>query len=382
MPTFHKVNLIRHVAASFYDEFGSLSQATAALGFMKEESPMSRAIQICIAIFVISFSDVSYTAEYSGLPVKYEMLPKETVQLIPIEVTTDQFKARLKAGGTIVFDGNEFVLDPPDPTKKSTAFIAVDRLELKNGAKIITNGNRLVVLANTIASDNGQIVSFKDAEGTARAGAVASSAPGSAGNPGSPGLSGGVVSLHVVQGVEGQLKVVLRGQFGGAGSAGKDGAQGPGGGKGADAQDGPGGWLTPGWCKSGGQPGGAGGKGYAGGAGGPGGPGGEGGYFELVNVGASPTPAAAYRFEAPGGKAGPHGQPGEGGPGGPGGGGGNGSTWCGGGPPGPPGPQGDRGTVPAEPSPDGVAGKDIVKNLDLEVAIRTSIIANVRPSDK
>ncbi len=334
--------------------------------------PKRTLIAFILSALIVSFG--MSAAEFSGLPVKYSMLPKEAVQPIPIEITTDQFKARLKAGGTIVFDGNEIILDPPDPTNKSTAFMAIDRLEHKNGAKIITNGNRLVLFANTIASENGQIVSFKDTNRTAAAGAPANSAAGSSGNPGSPGLSGGLVSLHAIQGVEGRLTISLYGQNGGAGSEGVAGGQGPAGSRGADAQDGPGGWLTPGWCARGGQNGGQGGKGYAGGAAGAGGPGGEGGVFELINVGSSPLPAAAYKFEAPGGTGGPHGQPGGGGSGGPGGPGGNGSAWCKGGSGGPQGPPGDTGGVPSTPSPKGINGKDIVKNLDLEVVIRTSIL--------
>lgn len=312
-------------------------------------------------------------AEFSGIPVNPSMLPNEVVKPIPIEITTDQFKARLKEGGTLTLDGNELVLGPADASKKSAAFLALDRLELKNGAKIITNGNVLTIFVNSIQSENGQIRSFTAASAKATGGPAAT-ARGEDGHSGDPGSSGGVVSIHVIGELDGILNVDLQGQEGGNGSDGMQGVDLPQASRGRDAEDGPGGWLTPGWCKHGGADGDPGKKGLQGGSAGAGGRGGDGGHFQLINVGSKPIPAANYTFSAEAGKNGTVGQPGKGGPGQKGGEGGHGSTWCSGGRAGGNGPDGDPGPVPQETSA-AAPGTSAVKNLDLEVVVRSSIIA-------
>lgn len=324
---------------------------------------------VSTTLSIVACGGAASAAEYSGISVTYSMLPNEVVQPLSATITTDQFKARLKAGGTLILDGNELVIGPADPAHKSVVFMALDRLELKNGAQIVTNGNTLVLFVNSIASSNGEIRSFKQDSLTAAVGAPGRGA-GAAGNPGQPGLSGGIVSLHVVQTLDGILKVRLPGQDGGGGGDGQKGATGSPGSHGADAQDGPGGIFTPGWCERGGQDGGPGGRGFAGGAAGVGGPGGDGGTLELINVGAQPLPEASYLFVAQGGRGAAHGTRGEGGGGGDGGSGGSGSKWCGGGHGGPRGPVGDVGSVPDHPSRDGADGHAIVKNLDLEVMVQ------------
>jgi hypothetical protein len=306
------------------------------------------------------------------------VLPSEVVKPIPIEITTDQFTARLKQGGTLTLDGTALTIAPPSATKHAVAFMALDRLELKNGAKIITNGNVLSLFVNTLESEDGQILSFDPSTNKATKGPAAVKAAGAGGNPGDPGVSGGVVSVHVIQKLDGRLTVDLHGQDGGDGSDGQKGGTPGQASRGEDAQDGPGGVLTVGWCKKGGSDGQPGYQGLQGGAAGAGGRGGDGGYFELINVGPQPIPAVSYSFSANPGTKGKVGTPGEGGDGGLGGIGGHGSTYCGGGRQGPTGPKGPGGPLPLT-APDAAPGNSLVRNLDMEVVIRSSVIVPSAP---
>ncbi|TAY34677.1 hypothetical protein ELH93_19545 [Rhizobium leguminosarum] len=313
------------------------------------------------------------SAEFSGFSINYDTLPGEARLAVPVDITTDQFKARLKEGGNIVLDGNETIVGQIVPGSKSVAFLVLDKLELKNGAKIITNGNFLAIFVNKLVSEDGQIVSFRDDSAKAGPGG-AGQTPSEAGKPGSPGAGGGVVSIHVIDNIEGRLKVDLRGQDGGNGGVGAAGSKGATGSRGGDAADGPLGWAG-GSCDHSGGNGAQGALGYPGGSGGSGGPGGDGGYFELINIGAAPLPTAGFDFSANGGKPGANGAGGPGGPGGNGGDGGHGSAYCGGGHGGPTGPQGNPGTTFAELQPAGAPGKSIAKNLDLEVIVRSAVMA-------
>ncbi len=330
------------------------------------------AIRLSTALATILAAGVcSAQATYQGLNINFNALPQQAIALINAGINPKDFALRLKAGGTVVLDGMDTVISPTSPTQKSLAFLALDRLEFRHGARIVTNGNTLIVFVNTLASDNGQIIAYDNAQSKASQG-IPASGVGGAGNPGSPGGNGGLVSFHVIQGIEGQLHVRVSGQSGGDGSSGNQGGQGPQGSHGADAQDGPGGWLIPGWCKSGGQDGGIGGQGFPGGSGGSGGPGGDGGIFELYNVGNDPIPSADYDFMSAGGTGGGNGAGGSGGPGGPGGSGGSGSAWCGGGHGGPTGPQGNAGYTIPLPAHAGLEGQAIVKALTLELIINAA----------
>ena len=107
---------------------------------------MRRRSLLIAAAWAIGIVEPSFSATFSGFPIDYGTLPEAARAQIPITVTTDQFKARLKDGGTVILDNNETEIGKIDPTKKSLAFLALDVLELKHGARIITNGNSLVIL--------------------------------------------------------------------------------------------------------------------------------------------------------------------------------------------------------------------------------------------
>lgn len=310
-------------------------------------------------------------ATYQGLSINFNALPVEAKLPIASGITPGDFALRLKAGGTVILDGMDTTIGAASPTSKGFAFLALDRLELRHGARIITNGNTLVIFVNTLVSDNGKILSFDTGMQKAMAGAPAVGLGGS-GNPGTTGLAGGLVSIHIIQSLEGQLHVALSGQTGGDGSAGNQGQKGSPGSRGADGQDGPLGVAGIGWCKQGGQDGGPGGQGFAGGAGGSGGAGGDGGILELYNVGASPIPSSAYDFIANPGGGGSNGTGGPGGPGGDGGSGGSGTTYCGGGHGGSTGQTGNSGyTIPTPPS-SGARGQLIVKAITLEQTVKNA----------
>jgi hypothetical protein len=329
-----------------------------------------------IVVIAASLSGPSFAAEFSGVPVTRETLPVETLKPIPLEITTDQFDARLKEGGTVVLNGNVLNIVSNDPGKLAVDVISLDRLVLKNKAKIITNGNILSIYVNTLDSEDGSIVGF-DGTGTAQPKAPPNTnGPGSAGYTGAPGSSGGTVSLHVIKQINGVIHVNLNGQAGGAGGDGIQGLQPPQASRGEDAAD-----AWPGGCKHSGANGATGFPGGKGGAAGAGGQGGDGGVFLLTSVGNAPLPISTYTFQADSGAPGAQGRPGLGGPGGRGGDGGHGSAYCGGGhggSSGPPGPAGDA----APGAAPGKAGNYVVKNLDLEATIRSSIIDSSRLTQK
>jgi hypothetical protein len=88
-------------------------------------------------------------AEYAGIPITVDALPNEAKDPVAPGITEAAFRMRLKAGGTVTLNGTELVLGPIDYGRNSLAFLAVDRLELRDGARIVTNGNSLVIFANT-----------------------------------------------------------------------------------------------------------------------------------------------------------------------------------------------------------------------------------------
>lgn len=292
-----------------------------------------------------------------GTKVDFATVAKEAKKPLPPTMTVADFTARLKEGGTFSLSGGDLVIGPADFSKDTTYFLALDTLELKNGARIVTNGNTLVVFANKVVSEDGAIVAFRQEDVKA--------ADGAAGQPGKPGVPGRVVSFHVIQTITGILHVDLTGQDGGAGGPGQPGSPGAPGVKGDQAV-----WTVlpvPPFCncnKAGGN-GSPGSPGDRGARGGDGGNGGAGGIFELYNVGDAPIPAASYTFKSDAGKCGNGAPGGPGGAGGQGGIGGDGGGCCGGGVQGPTGangPQGSPGNLGAVPN----EGQAIVQNLNLE----------------
>src|SRR5579863_1070900 len=124
----------------------------------------------------------------------------------PVALDSDSdFKLRLANGGTVAFSQSDLVLGVPNFQQRSLQFMALDTFELLKGARIITGGNDLVIIANKIVSEDGHIISF---DGSTR---KASDGSG-AGAPGAPGVSGGTVTLIAINGIEGRLHVDLSGQ--------------------------------------------------------------------------------------------------------------------------------------------------------------------------
>jgi len=317
---------------------------------------------ICIFILPCSAQKIEVP---KGTKVEFAVVGKEAKAPMPAPMSVADFQVRLKQGGTFSLSGGDLVLAPADFGKNTTFFIAVDTLELKNGARIVTNGNTLVVFANNVVSENGGIISFREDERKA--------ADGGQGHAGKPGVPGRLVSFHVIQKLTGILNANLSGQDGGIGGPGSLGKPGSMGVKG-DAPV----WIAlplPPFCecKKGGGGGGPGSSGEPGGRGGDGGNGGSGGILEFYNVGAAPIPAASYTFRSDPGRPGNGGPGGPGGAGGEGGLGGDGGGCCGGGPrgaQGAPGQAGPPGAVGSLPN----AGEVIVKNLELEF-----IVQHIRP---
>jgi hypothetical protein len=263
-------------------------------------------------------------------------------------LTKPELDVRLQNGGQLELDAMIKVGDP-NFSKSATVYMALDELNIKKGGGFITGGNTLVIFANSIKSEDGQIVAFTSDDSTAKSG---------------PGDEGGVVQIFVVKDFSGRLHVDLGGQKGAAGSPGAQGANGPPGVKGDASVSNP----ACAGCAKGGGNGSPGSPGAKGGRGGDGGVGGHGGKFFLYNVGQNALPAAAYDFVANPGIGGAGGPGGPGGTGGAGGDGGDGSCACDGGHPGAKGadgPSGDGG----DSGKDGAPGTKLVKAVPLEFVL-------------
>jgi hypothetical protein len=272
-------------------------------------------------------------------PENVTVIPAQTVQLtdlppdllnpVPADPATD-LAAQLKQRGSLTLSGSTLII--ADPGAGRTATIACRTLRMTNGARIVTNGNNLALVAlKAEFGDNSGIISFSDQ--TIKAA------------PATSGGGGGKLRINVVQSFSGALRVSLPGQNGGDGVSGGQGSAGPPGSRGADAVKG---FVD---CHSGGGNGSAGGQGSKGGTGGAGGSGGDGG--DLILEGAIAGNRNLVDFSAPGGSGGLAGAGGAGGPGGTGGQGGSGDGPCSGGRAGPTGPGGPQG----DPGPAGATGQ-------------------------
>jgi hypothetical protein len=254
-------------------------------------------------------------------------LPQELLNPVQSD-SAAELTAQLKQRGSLTLNGSTLTLGPVGAGR--TVTIACRTLRLMNGARIITNGNHLVLVAlNARFGDNAGISSFSQ-EGVKAA-------------PAANGVGGGKVRINVLQSFSGSLRVSLPGQNGGDGAGGSQGSPGRQGDRGPNAVKG---FVD---CHSGGGDGGTGRPGDKGGTGGVGGNGGDGG--ELVLEAVATTNRNLVDFDAPGGRGGLAGSGGPGGPGGPGGEGGSGDGPCSGGHGGATGPLGP----PADP---GIAGSN------------------------
>lgn len=234
--------------------------------------------------------------------------------------------AALVRAGELVIDGGRLLFDPP--MMGITTKLVAQRITLKNGAQLITNGGSVNLDVGSIHSENGAIVSFPDAL------LIASSPIFSA----PTGRSARQVTLKVRGGISGRLKVDLSGEPGIKGAAGMPGNAG---GPGAPGDNSTANAL----CTGGAGNGAPGRNGENGSPGRSGGQGGDGGDLLLL---ASASAAQAIDFTSNGGRGGDGGDGGPGGPGGAGGRGGSARFPCVGdganGPAGMPGSRGPAGT--------------------------------------
>ena len=305
----------------------------------------------------------AFAGQISGFTVTPDQLPEEVTKPIPLGISQNDFKVRLAESGKWTFGGDVLLAPAPDPVLKKTYTFVFDKLEIKDGARIITNGNNLVLIVNRLDIGNGSIVAFQDKDKVSAAGSNGAGS-GEPGQPGARGVSGGTVSIHVIQQVNGFIDVDLTGQIGGPGGNGAKGS------KGARGNDGSKGLSTLLDCRQGGGNGDDGRPGNPGGNAAPGGTGGDGGTLHIYTIGKDPLPVASYRFTGNGGAGGTKGLPGEGGDGGDGGQRGGGDGHCRGGDhDGGPGPRGRAGFM-ASDGPSGTKSAAIVEALNLEALLK------------
>lgn len=288
-------------------------------------------------------------------PIQFNAIRSEARAPITFNSERD-LQLRLRNGGTVLISESDLVTGEPNFSKRGLQYMALDTLELNKGARIVTGGNDLIIIANKIISEDGAIIAF-----TKKTRKAASAT--SPGNPGSPGVSGDTVMLIAINGIEGRLHVDLSGQDGGDGAKGITGQVGRHGDRGDQAV-----WTLLN-CNKGGGNGSDGGTGEKGGAGGAAGNGGNGGTFLLYNVGPAPIPAADWDYVKKGGTRGTPGKGGDGGPGGPGGQGASGGGPCRNGKPGHTGPRGQRGDSGSKGF-NGSEGTSLVKNMNLELVMK------------
>ncbi|MCD4751387.1 MAG: hypothetical protein K8R59_18625 [Thermoanaerobaculales bacterium] len=251
-------------------------------------------------------------------------------------VSTETLVNELERRPDLTLDGEALVIGSIG--EGSVYALWFNKVTLKNGATILTNGNFVEINALVFdAFNDPKVRSFPTNDTTPPVAAN--------GQPGRDGASGGEFRLNVIRKFNGLLKIELVGQNGGRGGMGPQGARGDSGRRGRNGSDG----LFD--CRRGGENGGQGGDGRKGGTGGKGGTAGTGGRVILLGKAGSAFRAGSIVPIVPPGDFGVGGMGGDGGPGGPGGAGGSGSTWCRGGHPGPagnPGPKGDTGPIGAE----------------------------------
>lgn len=215
-------------------------------------------------------------------------------------------------------EDSQLLLDTPN--SDDIVVLRFRELDLDNST-IITQGQRVLLVGDSIRSNGGIILSFPSPNLN-----LLQSAPGTKGIDGS---SGGEVWLEVdkidLSGVRDErLQIYLFGQRGGPGGNGNPGVPGGNGAPGANAADG---FFN---CSHGGTNGYPGANGSQGGPGGNGGRGGDGGVLKIFGKNREGL-LSSIDFHSVGGDGGPGGKGGVGGPGGRGGLGGSGSAFCSGG---------------------------------------------------
>lgn len=266
----------------------------------------------------------------------FDDLPAGIEKRLPTGASNAEVAAILRKQPAIVLDGAMLVITPPPIGSNRT--LATRTIELRNGARIVTNGVNFELDTLQISSDRGAILSFSD-QPKAR-----NETP--SGTSGRSGQSGGTLILNGALNGNEVLTVSLMGQDGENGGTGFPGAAGAPGPRGEDGAD----HLVD--CAHGAGNGGNGARGGGGGTGADGGAGGNGG--RLILRGRLQSQRLQIEFTAPGGKGGSGGAGGPGGSGGPGGQGGSGTTFCRGGSPG----------LPGQIGPTGAAGTNGINGHD------------------
>lgn len=136
----------------------------------------------------------------------------------------------------LVLDGATLVLGDQAANGRVRSIVA-NIVRLENGARIVTNGADLEIMANQIVSDGGRVVAFEFVEaarqvsGSAPApsastgsGVAAPSRPSTASTElGTPGAGGGLLRLVALTPLQGRLTVRLNGQDGADGQPGRPG---------------------------------------------------------------------------------------------------------------------------------------------------------------
>jgi hypothetical protein len=218
-------------------------------------------------------------------------------------------KNKLNTEDSLTLDGTTLTIGNVGDNR--TVTLACHKLKMINGARIVTNGNQLNIIALDMEFNNsGGIDSFYG--DTVKA------------ETEKQGSNGGRVEIYSLNPVFGSLRISLPGQIGGTDAQGAQGGNGNPGGRGNDAVDG----VVD--CSQGGGNGGKGTPGGTGGTGHPGKGGGNGGDL-LLQGGAAKDADSHFPYQAPPGAGGAGGPGGPGGSGGPGGDGGSGKGHCSGG---------------------------------------------------
>ncbi len=278
----------------------------------------------CVA--TIKAQPVTNDAMLNGSEVSLSDLPQEIFRRSPNGLDDKQYSQWLANQPALILNGGTLRIGRPGMGVSLT--MRVSRLELRNAARIITNGADLEISAVSFVSENGEIIAFENK--------VTSPVQERLGLPGVSGFPGGKLTLSGRLERGSHLVIKLDGQDGGQGGQGRAGQRGEPGVPGNRAAD----HLFD--CAHGGGTGGRGGKGQTGERGARGGAAGDGGILVLNGPIAS---QADHQIDFSGNPGAPGwgGLGGAGGLGGLGGEGGGGSTFCGGGPKGPDGPPGDFG---------------------------------------
>jgi len=275
-------------------------------------------IYSCCSLFVLGGN----SAHGAEKDITIRDLPQCVSEAV-IGIDQDRIRDELRYCEIGVLDGATLTIG--QPMEYQTYDLKFNHLELKNGARIITNGHNVRITCLSLSvSGSGSIVAFADEYRRRTQNPVAKE-----GERGLNGRDAGEVTLHVVDEFVGRLTIDLQGQNGQNGGPGTQGTDGLPGTRGNDGVDG----LFD--CRRGGGDGESGRQGGSGGPGQNGGNGGDGGRLILRGRAEEAFDDGRLDSYGDGGSVGQGGPGGKGGPGGLGGPGGGGSTWCHGGHSGP-----------------------------------------------